>query len=391
MRIAHLADPHLGFRRYHRLTARGLNQREADVAAAFASAVNGIIAAAPDAVILAGDLFEQVRPTNSAILQAYRQFQRLRVALPSVPIVLIAGNHDTPRSTDTASILGLFHELGVHVVNQGAQRFTFGDLSVLAVPHQALFEQPRPAMEPMGPERYQVLVLHGETPGLFGGQRDIEEPGGALLSESDFAGGNWSYVALGHYHVQHKVRDRVWYAGALDYVSPNPWGELRVEREEKIRGKGWLLVDLESGKVERQLITAPRRVLDLPWLDAGELSNVELDRLLAEAVDGVKGGIDDAVVRQVVRNVPRTLARELDHAAIRHWKARALHFQLDLRRPDPVVRQGGSGAPGARRTLTDELASFLRHRPLPAGVDREKFVAEGLEFLAEIDRQAAGG
>src|SRR5690606_39230611 len=130
--------------------------------------------------------------------------------------------------------------------------------------------------------------------------------------------------------VQHKVRDRVWYAGALDYVSPNPWGELRVEREEKIRGKGWLLVDLESGKVERQLITAPRRVLDLPWLDAGELSNVELDRLLAEAVDGVKGGIDDAVVRQVVRNVPRTLARELDHAAIRHWKARALHFQLDL-------------------------------------------------------------
>lgn len=388
MRIAHLADPHLGFRRYTRLTARGRNQREADVAAAFASAITGIIAAAPDAIIIAGDLFEQVRPPNSAILEAYRQFSRLRQALPAVPIVLIAGNHDSPRSTETASILGLFDPLGVHVAHQDARRFSFGELSVLAVPHQALFIQPRAGMEPMGPEKYHVLVLHGETPGLFGKHRDIEEPGGALLSETDIAGGAWNFVALGHYHVQHKVRDGVWYAGALDYVSSNPWGELRVEREQKIRGKGWLLVDLEKGTVERQPITAPRRVLDLPWLDAQELSASELDRLLGEAVEGVGGGIDDAVVRQVVRNVSRTLARELDHAAIRQWKAAALHFHLDLRRPEPAQVRGGSGAPGNRRTLADELREHLRGRQLPKGIDREQLIADGSALLADVDGAA---
>lgn len=390
MRIAHLADPHLGFRRFHRLTERGHNQREVDVAQAFARAIDGVIAESPDAVIIAGDLFEAVRPTNSAILQAFRQLGRLRNALPNVPVVLIAGNHDTPRSTDTVSIFGLFHDLGIKVAHLDAQRFAFPEigLSVLAVPHHALFTVPRPAMEPAGPEPYQVLVLHGETPGLFGEHRTIEEPGGAHLSETDIAGGKWNYVALGHYHVQHKVRDGLWYAGSLDYVSTDPWGELRVEREEQISGKGWLLVDLATGKVERRPIEAPRKVIDLKWIDAADLSANELDRMLAEAVEQVKGGIEGAVVRQVVRNVARTTARELNHTAIREWKARALHFQLDLRRPESRARDSNSGAPGGRRTLSDELQGFLRSRELPKEIDREQFVADGMAFLAEVEREA---
>jgi DNA repair exonuclease SbcCD nuclease subunit len=393
MRIAHLADPHLGFRQYHRLNERGHNQREADVALALTRAVDGVIAAAPEAVIVAGDLFHAVRPTNSAILQAYRQFTRLRQALPQAPLVLIAGNHDTPRSSDTVSIFGLFHDLGVHVAHLDARRFEFPehDLSVLAVPHQALFVQPRPALEPAGTARHQVLVLHGETPGLFGPDRTIAEAGGALLTDADLTGGDWSYVALGHYHVQHRVQDRVWYAGALEYVSSNPWGELREERQAGTRGKGWLLVDLESGAADRQAIQPPRRVLDLPWLDAADLASAELDRLLASAVQGLGDGLEGAVIRQVVRNVPRAVARELDHAVIREWKARALHFQLDLRRPDAPARQVGVGAPGTRRTLAEELAQFLGDRKLPTGMDRDRFIADGVALLAEVEREAEEG
>ena len=52
-------------------------------------------------------------------------------------------------------------------------------------------------------------------------------------------------MALGHYHVAHAVRENAWYAGALEYVSPNPWGELQDEAKEGRRGeKGWLLVEL---------------------------------------------------------------------------------------------------------------------------------------------------
>ncbi len=115
MKLAHLADLHLGFRQYHRQTPAGINQREADVAHAFRAAIDGVIAARPDAVVVAGDLFHSVRPTNAAIVFAFRQFQRLREALPDAPVILIAGNHDTPRSAETGSILRLFEELGVDV------------------------------------------------------------------------------------------------------------------------------------------------------------------------------------------------------------------------------------------------------------------------------------
>ncbi|MBA2292384.1 MAG: DNA repair exonuclease [Gemmatimonadales bacterium] len=388
MRIAHVADPHLGFRQYTRLTSRGLNQREADVATAFGRAIDGVIASAPDVVIVAGDIFHSVRPTNSAILFAFRQLARLVDRLPGVPVIAIAGNHDTPRSTDTVSIFGLFHELGIHVVHDDARRLDFPErgLSVLAVPHQALFREPRLAFEPAGQAPHQVLVLHGETPGLFGPDRGGAEPGGAFLSTEELTGGDWSYVALGHYHVQHQVRERIWYAGALDYVSPNPWGELREERERAIPGKGWLLADLASGTVTPHFIEPPRRVIDLRTIDAGDFASAELDRMLEEAVESVPGAIDDAVVRQVVINVPRTMARELDHAEIRNWKARALHFQLDLRRPEAAGRVVGIGAPGTRQTLPEIVAAHLAARPLPASVDREAFVRVGTDLMTTLEQ-----
>ena len=59
-------------------------------------------------MLIAGDVFHQVRPTNTAILHAYLQFARLRAALPQAEVVMIAGNHDTPRSSETGCILRLF-------------------------------------------------------------------------------------------------------------------------------------------------------------------------------------------------------------------------------------------------------------------------------------------
>ena len=82
LRLVHLADLHLGYRQYQRLTPRGINQREADVAQSFTRAIDKMIELAPDVVLIAGDVFHQVRPTNTAILHAFLQFARLRAALP---------------------------------------------------------------------------------------------------------------------------------------------------------------------------------------------------------------------------------------------------------------------------------------------------------------------
>ena len=392
VRIAHLADPHLGIRQYHRQTAGGINQREHDVANAFRAAVDGVIAERPELVVVAGDLFHSVRPGNASIIFAFRQFQRLLRALPETPVVLIAGNHDTPRSAETGSIFGLFEDMGVRVATTEARRFEFPelDLSLLAVPHQALVSGERPALRPEGGARRQVLVLHGDIEGVIPATPGVQEYGGAVVTPTELGADQWSYVALGHYHVQREVAPRSWYAGSLDYVSSNPWGELREERSRNIEGKGWLLVDPDSGSVERRLLPSPRRFLDLEPIAGSGLGPAELDAAIAARLASVPGGVGATVLRLVVRDVPRHVARSLDHSAIRALRAEALHLQLDIRRPE-VTRQVGMGAPGRRQTLPNLVEHYLEKRALPAELDRREFVALGVELVETAERELASG
>ena len=391
MKLAHIADPHLGIRQYHRQTPAGINQREADVALAFRAAIDGVIAARPDAVVVAGDLFHSVRPTNAAIVFAFRQFQRLREALPGAPVVLIAGNHDTPRSVETGTILRLFEELGVDVAAEESRRLVYPalDLSVLAVPHQALAGGDRPALRPEGGERYHVLLLHGEVEGVFPREHAAADYGGALVELNEMAPEMWSYVALGHYHVRHMVAPRAWYAGALEYVSPNLWGELIEEADRNIGGKGWLLADLDRGSVTGMPVQSAREILDLEPIRAEGLSAAAIDAQIALRLAAIPGGIADKVVRLRVFDVPRHVGRELDHAAVRAYKAEALHFNLDLRRPE-VHRAVGVGSPGRRQTLPEIVRSYLERRPLPAELDREAFVRLGDSLMDSVERELTG-
>jgi len=230
VKLAHLADLHLGFRQYDRQTPRGGNQREADVADAFRRAVDDLLEQRPNLILVAGDVFHSVRPTNSAILFLFKEVHRLRSGLPDTPIVMIAGNHDTPRSTETGTILRLYEALGVHVVIEAAQYLTFSklDCAVLAAPHQALAQPDRPALRPQRGTTFNVLLVHGQLPGL-GEQRGTMEYGGAPVQLEDLAPAQWDYVALGHYHVAREIEKNAWYAGSLEYVAPNPWGQLQDE------------------------------------------------------------------------------------------------------------------------------------------------------------------
>lgn len=144
--------------------AGGINQREADVAKSFTNALDKIITLRPDVVLIAGDVFHTVRPTNPAILHAFTQFSRLMRELPEAKVVIAAGNHDLPRSSETTCILKLFEPLGISVADTTVRSLQFGDrgLTVHAIPDllaQGTVIEPDPA------SKYNVLVAHGEVEG----------------------------------------------------------------------------------------------------------------------------------------------------------------------------------------------------------------------------------
>ena len=396
VRLAHLADLHLGFRQYTRQTAHGINQREADVAVAFRRAVDAIASAKPDAVLVAGDVFHSVRPTNAAILDAFNQFGRLGKMLPDTPIVIIAGNHDTPRSVETGTILTLFEALpNVHVAAREPRRLVFEDLdlSIFCVPHEAVRGSPRPTMRPESGVKWNVLLTHGEVAGVVPGDRSFVEFGGAMVEPGDLHADQWHYVALGHYHVAQQVTANAWYAGSLEFAGLNPWGELREgARLGWGDAKGWLLATLKSGraKVEFQPIEMSRRHVDLETIDGAGKTAADLDALVSANVDGIANGLDDQVVRQLVTNVTRLVARDLDHVAVREYKTRALHYHLDVRRPI-LKKEIGVGAPGRRQTLEEVVTDYLNRREVAPGVDRKSLVALGRRYLDQVEREITEG
>lgn len=394
MKVAHLADLHLGYRQYHRQSPRGINQREADVAAAFRRAIDGVIAEEPNLVLIAGDLFHSVRPTNPAILLAFTQIRRLRMALPDSPVVIIAGNHDTPRSVETGSIMKLFEAVdGVRVFSEEAQHLRFEDLdlSIFCVPHSALLRTARPTLLPERGTSLNILLTHIEVAGLIPTNAAALEHGGAVVEPDELRAECWDYVALGHYHVAHQVAQNAWYSGSLDYVSSNPWGELKDEALAGRAGqKGWLLVELGDGaRIEFRPVELARRVVDLPPIHGSGLTATELDALISERVSSIPGGVDHQIVRQLVYDVPRVVARELDHGQIREFKSRAVHYHVDIRRPESQ-RAVGIGAPVTPRTLSDVVTDYLSRRPLIAGVNRERLIALGARYMMASEEVEGG-
>lgn len=384
MRLVHLADLHLGFRQYHRLTPAGINQREADVTDAFRRAVDRVIDLRPEVVVIAGDVFHTVRPTPGPIIHAFLQFQRLRVALPDAAIIMVAGNHDRPRSSETECILRLFSELGIRVADDGVQRFAFPerDLFVLAVPDMPV---PPPRFAPEPGFKHTVLVLHGEVEGMLPEHMARVDRAVMEIPQAAIGPAQWSYVALGHYHVHREIAPNEFYAGSIEYTSANPWGELVEEREAGLAGKGFIEYDLDAKVARFHEIAAARPLVNLLAISARGLSAAELDEAIKERVDGYADGIDDKIVRLVVRDVPRHIARELDPKALREYKRRALHFHLDTRRPELARAAVGGGAPGRRATLPETVEQYLSKRPLEAGIDRAAMVALGLDYLREAD------
>ena len=387
MRLVHFSDLHLGIRQYQRTNPNGLNQREADVALAFTRAVDKTIALRPDLVLIAGDAFHTVRPTNPAILHAFRQFQRLAAELPDALVVMIAGNHDVPRSTETVCILTLFAQLGVQVVHRGAERLRFPEreLSILAVPDVPGMERPVLEVDPSA--RWNVLLLHGEVEGVIPMHAAPVDRAAAGYRPSDFAASPWDYAALGHYHVYQRISPQAnaWYSGSLDYTSPNVWGELREEKQHKLPGKGIIEHDLATGRHKFHPIAPARPLIDLPVVNARGLSAESVDAAIRATVERSRVPVDDAIVRLVIDDIPRHVARELDHAALRDYRKRALHFHLDARRPEPIRLSAVSGAPGRRPSLAETLRDRLHARPLESDVDREALVALGLRYLRDAE------
>ena len=372
LKLAHLSDTHLGFRALSAVDS-GVNQRELDVLTSFSKNLNSIAERDPDVIVHSGDFFHVVRPGNNAIIQAYRLLSNLQRKRGGRPFIIVAGNHDTPRSLDSGNILHLFNTIeGVRVFAARAEILEFPDLDleILTVPNSSIAQKENVAWSPQRGRRYSVLVLHGME----------SEIAATMKTDGDFefkatCPDRWTYVALGDVHTHHSFAPNACYAGATDFTSSNVW----LEAEKP---KGWVFFDSAAGQLE--FVPIPTRpFFDLKWIDATGLTAEALELRLTENATWPKGD-QLPVIRQVVTSIARETYIRLGIEWRQAIRARCLDYQLETKKTiEAFTARGANSEVGL--TLEMEWTRHMEIAQVPPGIDSKKVADTGSLLLKEVE------
>ncbi|MCR5836257.1 MAG: exonuclease SbcCD subunit D [Lachnospiraceae bacterium] len=264
MRFIHLSDLHIGKR------VNGYSMLE-DQDYILRKILNIIDEEKPDAIIIAGDVYDKSSPSDEAV-RLFDDFL-VRLSKRGKPVFVISGNHDSAVKLAFAS--KLIEYSGVHMspvydgnVNKVALKDEFGDVNIYMLPFvkpihvRSVFPDKeihdytdacRVAVEHMDVDttKRNIIVAHQFVVGA--GRCDSEEVSvGGLDSVDGSVFDDFDYVALGHIHGPQCVeRPEVRYCGT----------PLKYSMSEENHHKSVTVVDIaEKGNVSvREVELAPLR------------------------------------------------------------------------------------------------------------------------------------
>ena len=237
IRIIHTSDTHLGD-----------DWDPASAQRALSAVVDGVHSLRGDALLIAGDVFD-----NARISDAVLEFFVSEIARASVPTVILPGNHDL---YDSASLYlrspFAAAPANLHIISgTRGQTLTFPQLS-LEVWGRAM-DSHTPAFRPLAgiPDgrngHWRVAMAHGH----FHYPDDTEERSSPIRPH-EIAEANCDYIALGHWERFEDVSQN----GVTAFYSGSPMGAASSKNSIAVN-----VVDLDAGSTDPVSVAQAKRSL----------------------------------------------------------------------------------------------------------------------------------
>jgi len=197
LRIAHIADPHLGFSAYgKRDKVTNINIREQDFYNAFITAIDKVKELQTDILIIAGDLFDSSRPPSRAIILAQMLLSTLNIF-----VLVIAGNHDNATSVNPSPLLVLSPFSNIKYV-ENPEVVTILEHTFYCVPFRE---------DPFEYKSADYLVGHVRDNRILAFKKSK-----ICLKDSPY-----KICMLGDYHIKTVLEPNIFYPGSLERSSFN--------------------------------------------------------------------------------------------------------------------------------------------------------------------------
>jgi len=370
--FVHAADLHLGYAQYN------LDVRREDFNAAFQELVDKTIELKPDFMIIAGDIFQQARPSNMTLENAITNFRRMRDA--GIPVLAVDGSHDSAPNVITGTILNPLDSAGLiyYLPRHEGSSWRNESCYVYGIPNfrtprkteeelPAFLEQNKPAPDP---SVFNILVFHMALDIL-----SIKPPQMEAEAKPEILPDGFNYYAGGHVHKPYKFPFKgglLVYSGCTETVS----------YEDAETDKGLYHVEVnEKGvpKLHRVKLETPRRFIVLDR-DFTGLTPTKITEAVVQLVKEADEA--EAVIVPIVRGVlPAEAGRgEIDLAKIRSAAEKALivHPLLRLREtevPEELIRSIFEG--GLKDLKTKAFEYFFE-------IFSERYPREEAEKIARL-------
>ena len=261
MRIVHLSDTHIGKRRYN------LSSSPSDFLEAFEEAFELALSHSPDVIIHSGDVFDNPYPMNYTKRVVIERLMRYS---KSVPVLIVAGNHDYA-DMDGLSPLSFFSFMdgNIHVseFRDVARKRSIQPLEMRGarfylmpfIRDRALLrEMVNSIREDMG-SGLNFAVLHQIIDGFTAKRKNITMD----INHEEL--GTFSFIFVGHFHTPFLDRDnRFAYAGSTEALSFDEYeytGEGTVSPSTAKRIFVYDFSDDGSFRVEQIPLKSPRPFL----------------------------------------------------------------------------------------------------------------------------------
>ncbi|MDI1495504.1 MAG: DNA repair exonuclease [Cenarchaeum symbiont of Oopsacas minuta] len=367
MKVIHFSDTHLGYREYHAYDPKqSINQREIDTYQVFNEVIDYIIKIKPDLVIHAGDLFDSQRPGNRAISTA--MFGLSKISKAQIPIVIVAGNHSTPRDRSEPSILNILKYLpNVYPIYNGKyEKISIGECMIHGIPHMYSSEDLQNALKNLLPDKsykYNIFVTHAAIRGIDNiASKEFKEQ----IIPKSFLSKTFDYIALGHYHKFIKIQENAYYSGSPEKFSFN----------EESYENGFLEIELNEFALKHK--STHNRLMETITIECENLESKNIINVLKEKTND----IENKIIKIQFNKIKKHVWFELDQHAMKNIMSNTLHYEYD-----PIIIDKNDDKIEMVTTIGDiknEYEAYIKKQDMQER-DKKNMLTLGKKYLDEAN------